>query len=269
MVERTFSRCASKIACAVSGVLAVTFATCYGLWLSEDCSMFLPFISDLGLHGPMKVIFIVGLEIATLCFCATLPSIYVARRTLLIDSKQSSAWHAFNVLVMGCAGVVICGIAALGFFPWDQKLWPHLVCASLIFDGGFVWILGSAILSRRLRHCNFWGVRPRLRAMQLALVLISCIVLLASFVFAVLADANNPTMFTAEKLPSMVYVARSDFASYCAGRRGWHTDPWVNWIAVSEWLYVGCLICSVLASCADIESCAALLAARCEPLLLV
>lgn len=260
MSRSTPTRCAVWATYSGCGVLAATLLLSYGIWVSDGCLPFLPFVSDLGLKGHMRLMFIAGLELSAVLFAVALPPIFLARRCLLNAHKAEEAWQKANVFITGCAVAVIGGVAALGFLPWDRIFWPHLLCAAIIFDSGFFWMFGSAALCHRLRSGSprlFWGAGRRMRSVQLGLVPATACVGLLALVSLVGALTDDPRMFSEKILPSMVHIAVRDFNEYCVGREGWHLEPWINWLALSEWLYVACLILAVLSSSADLESYAA------------
>lgn len=221
---------------------------------------FLPFISDLALHGEMKSVFtVVTLLCGITLGSVGLPSIISARHCLMDIAELSSIWRVINNLLSACGICVIIGVLTLSFVPWDCIFWPHIVCAGIIFGGGFWWVIGSAVLSYRFMAAEkwvlHWNAHAGFRKGQFVVVIVLfCNGLFALFSFCA-AVLDDPSMFRLSTLPSEVGIAHDHFQEYCEARGGWHEEPWVNWVALSEWLYFFCLIAGVVTSTADVYSC--------------
>merc|ERR1711972_423621 len=67
---------------------------------------------------------------------------------------------------------MIClGVGTLGFFPWHERIGPHLVCANAIFYGGTGWSVANAFLLRSTGRIT--PQRAKLIKIQLALLAVS------------------------------------------------------------------------------------------------
>jgi len=252
---------ANVFICLATGAMTITFGICYGMWIGHGCRAFLPFISDLGLHGAMANVFLGGLLVtAVFMFCA-LPHIVDARRCLLSSLQVHSHWQTINSVV-GLAGAAAAfGVGLLGFFPWDRVLFWHLLCADMIFGGGLVWAIGSWVLARRFASasCNSvanhtWDSCRRRRRFQLPVaVACMCVLFFASVCF-VGAFFSDPSIFTKDGLAKTLQLANSDFDGYCTGLVGWHGLAWINLAALAEWIYVALLVVGVVLAAADLQA---------------
>lgn len=239
-------------------LLVVTLATCYSLWLADGCLVFLPFVSDLGLHGTMRPVFVAGLVATSLPMIALLPHITVARHHLVQALHLPSGWRKANWMLSAAGASVVLAVGVLGFLPWDRALHTHLLCANIIFGGGVVWAIGSCLLARRFAQAaelETWHACPKVRAVQRA-VAAACILDLG-FAYCSLGGAylSSPDLFSWKELPLITRLARDDFGSYCTGEQGWHALAWVNLAALAEWLLVAFLAISVAAAAAaDVQA---------------
>jgi len=231
--------------------LVLTLGICYCLWRQRGCLAFLPYISDLGLQGSMKVVFMSGLLLTALLMAYTLPHIVAARRLLLLQLGSSKRWRRrSDLLALAGAGVVI-GIAALGFLPWDRRLMGHLIATSMIFGGGIVWTAGSVLLGFHLRDAPQCGGFRWSRRLQAAMLLAIILDLVVSTVCFACAFYENTEMFDPKVA---LHLAQTDFQGYCTAEKGWHGLTGVNLAALTEWLLVAFLLTAVLASFADVEA---------------
>merc|ERR1712232_678641 len=114
------------------------------MWVAQGCSALMPFISDLGLQGNMKLTFKGGLMFCGVLLAITFCDVWVARRILLESGRSLVCARCINHLATA-AGFVICiGVGAIGFFPWDENLKAHCRCANAIFFGGVGWSVANA-----------------------------------------------------------------------------------------------------------------------------
>lgn len=249
-------RCAHRLIGLAVAVVVADFAVCYALWLGHGCMAFLPFISDLGLHGAMKATFVVGLVTASLLMLGAFPHILVARLRLLRALRLSRSWHVLNWLVAAAGIATAFGAGTLGFLPWDRFLYQHLVCANIIFGGGGAWAAGSWLLAQRFAAAarETWSSCPRVRRLQL-LVALACA---ADVAFVALcagaAVASEPEKFEQGGVAEMLRLANRDFGAYCTGQQAWHAIGWINCVALGEWLFIALLIVGFAAAGADLEA---------------
>ncbi|CAK0863266.1 unnamed protein product [Prorocentrum cordatum] len=243
------------------GTMAATFGACYGLWLSRGCIAFMPFISDLGLHGSMKTVFTLGLLACGVFMLCVLPHIVVARQSLLSILLLHRHWHNVNIMIGVAGAATALGVGALGFFPWDKRLDVHLVCADVIFGGGLVWAVGSWVLARRFASASCgkyarhtWDSCRRRRQLQLPVAVASICVLVVANLCFVGAYLSDPAVFTTLGLRRTLELANANFGGYCSGNVGWHGMAWVNMVALSEWVYVALLAIGVVLGAADFEA---------------
>lgn len=240
---------------AAVAILLITFSTCYMLWLADGCMAFLPFISDLGLHMGMKTTFTVGMILTAVTWALSLSHVYIARRKLIFAARLPNDLQVINQFVLAAGAGVLCGIAALGFFPWDRVFPIHLVVAAFIFTSGAGWAIGSYLISRKLSTVfvqEHWNHCPRCRQAQpLMVAALACIVALSTvfFIACLVLDARNLNFHVFEHLLRM---AHDDFQGFCTQIKGVHTIPMINWMALCEWLYVAAMVGSVVASVADV-----------------
>jgi len=221
----------------------------------------MPYISDLGLHGGMRAVFTCGLIVTAVLMLCMLPHIVVARHSLLSALQVHRHWQKINGMIAIAGAATALGVGALGFFPWDRHLFCHLICANIIFGGGFVWAVGSWVLARRFASASCgkyayhtWDCCCRRRQLQLPVaVACICVLFFAGVCFAG-AYFTEPTTFTTTGLRQALELANSNFAGYCTGDVGWHGMSWINFAALAEWIYVGLLVMGVVLGTADLEA---------------
>jgi len=243
------------------GTMAATFGICYGMWISHGCLAFMPYISDLGLYRSMKAVFTLGLIATGVLMLCVLPHIVVARQSLLSILQVHRHWQKINIMI-GVAGAgTALGVGALGFFPWDKRLYCHLFCADLVFGGGLVWAVGSWVLARRFASASCgkyahhtWNSCRHRRQLQLPVAVACICVLIFANICFVGAYFSDPTMFTMVGLRRTLELANSNFDGYCTGNVGWHGMTWINLVALSEWIYVALLAMGVVLGAADLEA---------------
>lgn len=254
-------RTATLSMCAALVSMSVTFCCCYVMWLEHGCRAFMPYISDLGLHGAMAYVFLSGLVATAGFMFHTLPHLFLARHCLLGHLRVHAHWKVINGLVGIAGAVTALGVGVLGFFPWDRHLFWHLLCADLIFGGGFAWAAGSWMLARRFASASCstavrytWDSCRCQRRLQLP-VAVACVAVL-SFATVCFAGAflSDPSMFTSVGLAKTLQLANSNFDGYCTGRVGWHGLTWINFAALSEWIYVALLGSGVVLAAADLQA---------------
>lgn len=243
----------------VSAALAVvTVLACFTAWLAEGYKTFLPFISDFGLSPGMRFVFTVGLVLASLLLGPFFANVVRVRWLILQSVHPPRLCRAANVLAALCSFAVVLGLFLIGFFPWDQVLWVHLVCASFIFSGGMSqgmlssfmwWRLVRGPLASQAHLCSM-PVRRR----QLAFVAAGMAASAFGLASMIVAAVERPDMFTFQELPIMLRLAHDDFGAYCSGAKGWHQIPWVNLIALAEWLLTAALIGTIFTAQADIDT---------------
>jgi hypothetical protein len=131
-------------------IAVATMSCCYALWLSQGCKAFLPFISDLGLDGAMRILLPIGAVSVAALLAYTYHHVTMARHALCTTLRLPAVYKGLNVV--GSAGLftAICGVAAIGFFPWSTDLSEHFCCVYCIFYGGFVWGILSAAMSIKI-----------------------------------------------------------------------------------------------------------------------
>lgn len=221
----------------------------------------MPYISDLGLYGAMANVFTAGLIMTAVCMLCVLPHIVVARSRILFCLQVHRHWQKINIII-GIAGAsTALGVGLLGFFPWDKFLLPHLVCADIIFGGGFVWVVGSWVLARRFASASCgkyvhqtWDSCSGRRQLQLPVAVACVIVLLfawACFAGAYIADS---TIFSEAGLGKTLKLANTNFDGYCTGEVGWHGLTSINFAALAEWIYVALLVIGVVLGAADLQA---------------
>jgi len=238
-------------------LLSSTLALCYGIWLSDGCMGFLPFISDLGLYGRMRPVFTAGLMGTSVLMLAALPHFAVARHRIVLALALPAGWEMANWATTAAGAAVGVGVALLGLFPWDLALGPHLIIADVIFAGGAAWAFGGCMLAWRFKGAadlETWEVCPRLRILQ-SLVALAAVCDLGFAYFCLgAAYVLHPEMFTYSSLETMLQLAHNDFGAYCTGHRGWHELAWVNLMALGEWLLLAVLLAGVATAAADLEA---------------
>jgi len=224
----------------------MTMIFCYACWLLDGCAPLVPFISDLGLRGTMRQGFRAGLLASGLCLALTCLDAFIVRCRLLKAKRAQRSYAVLNfMMLLGGAGIAG-GVAALGFFPWDVAIKPHLLCANTIFYGGTAWASCNAVLMRRLSkeqragHAGDW---VKLRVAQGPL-------LLTSIVALILMLKSLGSAFSSEaEFATMLKLAQDNFPAYCHGK---HLDS-VGRAALFEWLLVISLIGSVATWRPDFE----------------
>lgn len=240
----------------------ITCGVTLSLWLSMGCTSWLPFISDLGLHGRQKTVFTVGMALTSLAMSCCIPHFHTARQDLLERAQSEPMWHWIHRLTSLSAVTAALGLGPLGFFPWSEHLWPHLVCAGAVFSGGFWWCVGSFLLAHHLLDASTgleraleyedWNACRRLRRCQGFVVVALVMILCQGFLLDCIFLWNHREFISAAKLKTMLNLAEHHFVDYCTAKRGWHQYSSVDLIALSEWVYVAVLVAGVVAASADV-----------------
>lgn len=278
---------------ALAFITAMTMGCCYCIWLSEGCIAFLPFISDLGLHGAMRVIFASGAVLIAVLVAFVFNRVAIARHALCSALRLPTAWKCLNVV--GSAGLfsAMCGVGFIGFYPWSTDLREHFCCVYSIFYGGFFWCISSAALSRQIsrkvKEVGSDDEQPSSPWLQGPLALISVCswaAMLCCFGLAfyntdqssahgrtVMWDAGPSAVTWLQllqprwsqllqqtsgpgHLQNTLHLAATDFHTYCQGDIGqgsWHSIGWVNAAALMEWILIGSLLGTVVVCVTDLD----------------
>eukprot|EP00929_Paragymnodinium_shiwhaense_P069559 TRINITY_DN35080_c0_g1_i2.p1 TRINITY_DN35080_c0_g1~~TRINITY_DN35080_c0_g1_i2.p1 ORF type:complete len:670 (+),score=117.78 TRINITY_DN35080_c0_g1_i2:176-2185(+) len=246
--------------CLIILSLFSMLGSCYIMWLSAGCTPFMPFISDLGIHGTMKTTFNVGMAIiGFLEFFAVLFT-RQARDFLIQWLKMENYWGMLNSILTLLGMAVVGGHILIGSFPWDQSGWTvyfHFLCADAVFYGGCFWGLFSGILALRFGWAE--GMQEdkwaSLRRLQLPVAVGAGTVFLMGGICLALAHDLQSTFFGRWSWwDETQAMARDDFASYCRGETGWHSMFWVNCVAVTEWVVSLLMLSAVGLAFVDIDT---------------
>lgn len=274
-------------------IAVVTLGLCYILWLSAGCKAFLPFISDLGLDGAMRFVFPCGAVLISALMAYIFYHIHIARHALCSKMQLPALYRGVNLI--GSAGLISAasGVGAIGFYPWSTDLAEHFACVYLIFYGGFVWSIASAVLSRQISikekgELPDWAAYGT-RWLQAPLALLSVcswIIMLWCFFQAQEAHTSSssksvetslwsaspsvnsllrswqpygPGIEFLQQRPSnelreLLHLAATNFPRYCRGSEGtWHDNEWVNAAALMEWTLIGSLLGTVIVCLPDLD----------------
>lgn len=218
----------------------------YGLWLNRGCCVFLPFISDFGMRGEMRLAFTVLIDLVAFFFMCAVPGIWKARRNLIRRASKLLVFnitgHIINFLSTASAVCILVAAASLPFYPWDRRLMAHLRCCVFLFIGGLAWLLSSIVLSCCWRRGNCIS-KSGLSICLCAAGYVGAAFLMINF----FSHGYREKPELAENFQFMLQAAAEDFDSYCRGHKAWHTSFYMNLAAAMEWLALTSLVVSVSA----------------------
>jgi len=217
-------------------VPSITVVTCYGMWLVRGCSPFMPFISDLGMHGGMRFLFCGGLAVTAVFQANTNIDVWYVRCCSIQCTRNKTLLQMINCLSAMTGLVIALGIACLGFFPWDIALGPHLLCARAIFFGGTGWACYNLAWQWKMLRLS----KAR-KCVQFASVVLSVTSLVLMTYYIVLAREKGVN------IAILLDKAYSNFDVYCRDK---HFDE-LSMAAVFEWLLISSLVGSVTTLQAD------------------
>jgi len=227
--------------------LAVPVATlmiCFGLWLNEGCSLFWPFISDLGIYGSMIPVFSGGLSCTAILIAVVLLDIVVVRVSeiaLVVTTQHGEGSWCFCLvqaftLLMGF--LLVIGIIEVGFLPWNMSLDRHLKWAFALFGAGFGVMIGNTVslwmlptVSHEEHHYQPWPLR-----LQVSLLVLSVLICMLVKYTAKIAFQNWGQAY------HYLHTAKVDFHGYCLEK----SFDAISATAVLEWLYMMCLLGSLV-----------------------
>lgn len=247
LIESRNASLAQWVSKALAFIMLATVGVGYILWLWAGCKAFLPFISDLGIYGVMRFTFPCGCVVIAALMAFTFYRVSLTRHALCV----SLGYKCLNVA--GSAGLLTatCGVGVIGFYPWSTHLGEHMNCVFCIFLGGFVWGMASARISREIARASNVDEDHSRRSLQAYLVVVSLI----SWA------AMNICMFNAHirylYLWTTLHMASTNFPEYCQGTEGsWHGSGLINTAAFMEWILLGSLLGTVIASapCMDMPA---------------
>lgn len=220
-------------------VPCITVVTCYTMWCVHGCSWFLPFLSDLGMHGVMGSVFCGGLVITAILLTTTNIDAFYVRCCLTKGRVRSKLLYFMNCLSAMTGVVVALGVGGLGFFPWDKDVKHHMMCAGLIFYGGASWASFNLVWQWAMLKLS----RPH-KCLQLGAVILSWTCLKLMDYYFGLAEQNGIGLF------KRLHRAKDNFGGYCREK---HFDE-MSFAAVFEWLNISSLILSITTLQADFAS---------------
>jgi len=217
---------------ATLGVPISTIVMCYCLWLSNGCGGLLPFVSDLGLHGAMKIIFTCGLLCTAILMAALMADVMVARCT----SECSWCLTILHVVACGLGLLMAFGVGMLGFFPWDTSFRKHMQCVALIFGGGIALAIVNTLRLALLPSTNpngkshlgsVWPWRVQL-----------CLLLVSFTAYKMMNRCLIAAWREGFRFIAALRFARTDFHGYCRSK---NLDM-VSASAACEWLLIASIL---------------------------
>jgi len=233
--------------------LAVPVATlmiCFCLWLNEGCSLFWPFISDLGIYSSMIPVFSGGLSCTAILIAVVLLDIAVVRVSEIapVVARQHAerSWcfclvQAFTLL-MGF--VLVVGIVEVGFLPWNVSLDRHLKWALALFGASFGIMIGNSVslwmlptVSHEEHHYEPWPLR-----LQVSLLVLSILIYMLVKKYTAKIAFKNWEHY--------LHAAKVDFHAYCLEK----SFDAMSAAAVLEWLYMMCLLGSLATVCQEFKN---------------
>jgi len=146
-----------RVAIGMATVWATTLAAIYGVWISDGCQAFMPFISDLDVYPGTDLIFTLGLATAGALMFISAWQVSTYRGHWLATSGVEPKWSAVNRIGMYSGMIGGFCVVWITVTPWNEALYLHMAQAFLIFGGGLVFIFCQTIITDPMSR-----IEPRL-----------------------------------------------------------------------------------------------------------
>ncbi len=146
-----------RVAIGMATVWAATLAVIYGVWISDGCQAFMPFISDLDVYPRTDLIFTLGLATAGALMFISAWQFSTYRGHWIAASGVEPKWSAVNRIGMYSGMIGAICVVWISVTPWNEALYLHIGQAFLIFGGGLVFIFCQTIITEPMSR-----IEPRL-----------------------------------------------------------------------------------------------------------
>lgn len=150
-----------RVAIGMATVWAATLAAIYGVWISDGCQAFMPFISDLDVYSGTDLIFTIGFAISGVLMLLSSWQIGTYRGRWLEASGVEPNWVAVNRIGMYSGMIGAFCVVWLSVTPWNEAFYLHMTQAFLIFGGGLVFIFCQTLLTGPMAD-----IEPRLDSLK-------------------------------------------------------------------------------------------------------
>lgn len=220
-------------------VPAVTFSTCYGLWLLDGCGLWMPFPSDLGLHGAARPLFAAGvLSTASLAVLVSADAWFARRWLLRADRSHFTA--AMNMATLVSSLVFAAGLVASALTPWDLSFGPHTAAKLIIVISGLAAQLCNVVILRRVGS-ELGAMRPDHNCWATLCQALLFLIALSSFAMVLAAHAHP----TGPQLSEALLHSPVHWEKYCGASGTRMLSSRLNMAATWETVIFTSLIASM------------------------